>query len=98
MERFNDYEIVDFGIDHPGYFQGIGSTQSYIDACYGIGMTYSEALNDALDMMVSGDEDTRMLAADIERDELVPGVDEDRPCADPDDDQRFYHVGIRWNL
>lgn len=98
------YKIIDYGIDHTQFFPGITTAfnPDYEHCCYGIGETYSEALDDALEMMVGQDENTRQLTEHIAKEEFFPGMDDLRTRVDHDDHDEpcelYYHVGIMWNL
>lgn len=51
MKKFQ-YEVSDLGMDHAQYFQGFGSSfTDYDNAVCGVGDTYNDALDDALEML-----------------------------------------------
>lgn len=89
-----DYDIVDLGVDHPGYFQGFGTSFTrYAHSVYGVGDTAQDAYDDALEQMAC----------------MPDSIVESMPAACPfsgsvdhsDDDgelcEIYYHVGVRWN-
>lgn len=90
MKTIEAYQIVDHGIDNPQYFQGCGvSCTEYTDCATGIGDTYQEALEDALDFLAQNDWNTETV--DTEDDdpsrETVPGY--------IDALDLHYHVSVR---
>jgi hypothetical protein len=54
-----EYEIVDYGVEHGQYFQGAGVTFSQWMDCYvGVGANYNEAARDAIDNCATSGWDT----------------------------------------
>lgn len=93
------FEIVDLGVNHPDYFQGFGVSYTQFNHCtYGIGDTAEEAYQDALD---SAAQFSPWAAIDLE---VMPEhcpfagtIDPDDVTNQTDNNDTYYHVGIRWN-
>jgi hypothetical protein len=90
-----DFELVDLGIEYPDYFQGFGCSFTRFEHCaYGIGANPAEAIDDLLEQVASmgfdvDGLDSRLLAdADLQAWPETPQVE---------DDESYYHIGLRWN-
>lgn len=87
------YEIVYLGCEHPDYFQGFGTSFSrYEHSVYGIGSTVQDAYEDALEQMAQSTRPHMVVMPDLP--DMCPLPYEREPL--DDDDERYYHVGIRW--
>lgn len=102
---FFDLEIVDHGEDHAQYFPGCGvSGTRYSHVATGIGVTFGEALDDAIEQMVTnpGDHD-EWTEKDLEhiRDWVFRTVtpDDDQTTSDNEwpHNEWWRYVSIRWN-
>jgi len=93
MQKVTEFEVVDLGIQYPGYFQGFGCTFTRYDHCvYGIGANPAEALDDCLEIIAQMDVDAEDLAARIREIEGEP------PTTPVAEDEAYYHIGVRWNV
>lgn len=100
------FEIVDLGVHHPDSFQGFGTSFTQFEhSTYGIGNTAEEAFQDALEQLEcsNGSElHGAASAALLDMPDRCPfgGAVETHPDdtgMNDDYNQRYYHVGIRWN-
>lgn len=91
-----EYQLIDHGIDHEQYFPGCGvSFTRYNHVVTGIGNTFTEALDDALDSLALDTKiDVEQLRHQIER-EQGPLIDGNIVMEDMEDN--YYYVSIRWN-
>ena len=102
--KTTDYTITDYGIAHAQYFQGHGSSCS-THACLGIGDTYAEALDDALENAAMDGFDIELDSTDQPEQYTGKGpsaqAQHDRYCEHDDHDEcdheLYYYVGLRWN-
>jgi len=93
-EKVTDYELLDCGIEHSQYFQGVGTAFSKFDYAYvGVGDDYGEAINDALEQAAcSGHE------VPITDEELQADIDatNDVSCSDEEyHDEIYYYAAVR---
>jgi hypothetical protein len=93
-----EYEIVDYGIMYPDYFQGIGTAfTDWMWSTYGIGDSFNEALLDAISQVseqlyANGYPESTVLPCCDQLDgELVD--DNDNKCVDDNDNKccESYH-------
>lgn len=97
-----DYAITDYGIGHAEYFQGHGVAYTeYEHAALGIGDTYSEALNDALENAAQQGYDVDLQAEDRPENWEGKGPSVHDSCTSDDEDMNgdcmlTYYVGLRW--
>lgn len=77
-----DYEIVDHGLEHSSYFQGCGTALTPFHQCAtGIGDTYADALDNALESVAQCGYDTEQLKKRILRDNGWDAIPSDGPSA-----------------
>jgi hypothetical protein len=104
--KTTDYEICDYGIDNAQYFQGHGvSFTRYAHCSLGIGSTYAEALDDALECAAEEGFDIELDAEDQPANWEGKGPDVEshhaQYCNEEDhsecDSELYYYVGLRWN-
>lgn len=108
------YEVVDYGIEYPEHFQGIGTVHTQYEACtYGIGESFNEALEDALESAAQshGDIVGDLLETIARNESKSPQENYDgclerhliEDCGYESLDEVYfsgcyYHVGIRFNI
>jgi hypothetical protein len=103
------YEVCDLGIEHPSYFQGFGTAFTpFVNCCYGIGDSYNEALDDALEQAAQMDMNPALLERIRETETINPDIlvaDEisfgEGELGESDEEESeeyrpYWHVGIRW--
>lgn len=100
MKHVESYQIIDHGIEHSQFFQGCGTSfTEFTDCATGIGATYYEALDDALEMLAqSGEWDVEALGKWIKADLGLPvdqAFPEDGECVPDGWDENYWHVSIR---
>lgn len=94
----NCYEVVDLGVRYPDYFQGFECSYTPFDnATYGIGDSFNEALDDALEQVFMGDlnEYEKQLFSYLEAQETLSEKD-DIHIEENEENDGYYHVGVRW--
>lgn len=103
-----DFEILDCGVDHAQYFQGIGTAFTrYNHASLGCGMTAAESIEDALEAVAMEGENIDFSA--IEADEMYKALSsetrdiyeilgEEPTEEESEHDERYYYTAIRYNL
>jgi hypothetical protein len=98
-------EVTDYGIDHAQYFTGHGTAYTDFDnSALGAGMTFAEALQDALEQAASSGFDLSegLIDANIDLETDYDTVDDLlRREGYTDDDmpeecELYYYVGLRW--
>jgi hypothetical protein len=103
------WELIDHGLEHAQFFQGVGTSGTpYDHAVTGVGTSYFEALDDALEQIAEEEgttEEVEAMILEIEK-EHRPRVNvpawmmtsvRDVDCPDPDDDcEKWYYISIRW--
>lgn len=58
MKKITDYSVIDHGVENSQYFQGCGvAFTKFEDVSTGIGDTYDQALDNALDSLAQNDWD-----------------------------------------
>jgi hypothetical protein len=107
------YQIIDHGIDSDSYFPGCGVALTPYDfVVTGIGENFSEAIEDALDMMSQGEEcddidfiafnETMLADEGLKEWPVTPDVESVftryNPESDMDDCDLHYYVSIRYSV
>ena len=87
-KKINSYQIVDGGVDRSDYFPGIG-TGSYDEVCTGIGNSFKEALDDAIEQCAMNG----WAISDELENELKKA--DDKNVVPEDSEDTFYYVGLR---
>jgi len=94
MKRIIEYEIIDHGVEHEQYFQGCGVSHTKYDEVYtGIGDSLKDALNDAMELLASGDVE---ILGDLAEEVTNANDDLTRTTADENEMQdNFHYASIR---
>lgn len=105
--KVTDYELLDHGVDHAQYFPGCGVAYTQFDYVQtGAGENFSEALNDALEMIAQTEDNINIqdLENRINQDFGFKSSDDwpTKPEANADtpegeDSELYYYVSIRYN-
>ena len=94
MKKIEEYEILNHGVENSQYFQGCGTAYTeFTDKATGIGNTYSEALDDALESLAQNDWDV----STIDEQEEKPAKEE--TCEDvlgeESAEDTYWYVSVR---
>lgn len=102
MERIENYEIINHGVDRSDHFQGCGTSHTdFDDVATGIGYSEKEALDDALDTLAySGwdvDSNPELLADCDNADDtdIITTIIEEYSDGDGDYENPWVHVSVR---
>lgn len=101
MNKVKSFELIDHGIEHSQYFQGCGTAFTDFDhVVTGIGDNPSEAIDDCLEQIASGegDIDTEDLKRRILESESWKEFPVEPQVEDSgEDSELWYHVSIRYS-
>jgi len=104
------WELIDHGSEYAQYFAGLGTAGTTFEhAVTGVGATYFDALDDALEQIrqeAGATEEAEAMLLEIEMEHrpttnvpkwMTTSV-HDVGCPDPDDDcDKGYYLSIRWS-
>lgn len=104
MRLVSEIELVDYGVDNAQYFQGHGvSYTEYQHSALGVGDTFADAIENALEQLACDDFDSNAAEAMLKAEhglEVWPetiNAHDGHNCEDDDACEMHYYVGLRWN-
>lgn len=94
MIKVSDYRVTDHGVSNCQYFQGHGTAFTGWEACAtGVGNTYNEAFDDALETLAQADWDTSGIVNEFRDSRGADKTCEEWLGEEPGEDT-YYYVSI----